>query len=59
MSFSTADEKFLKIAVQEAQDGFSEGGIPIGAALVSNSTGKVIAVGRNLRMQKFTNPPQG
>jgi len=51
MPISAEDQKFLEIAIQEAQEGFDEGGIPIGACLVSKD-GKVIAKGRNLRMQK-------
>jgi cytosine/creatinine deaminase len=51
MPISAEDQKFLDIAIKEAQEGFDEGGIPIGACLVSKD-GKVIAKGRNLRMQK-------
>jgi cytosine deaminase len=52
MPISPEDQKFLDIAIAEAQEGFDEGGIPIGACLVSKD-GKVIAKGRNLRMQKY------
>jgi creatinine deaminase len=52
MSLSAADQKFLEVAISEAQAGFDEGGIPIGACLVSKD-GKLIAKGRNLRMQKY------
>lgn len=52
MPISAEDQKFLDIAIAEAQEGFDEGGIPIGACLVSKD-GKVIAKGRNLRMQKY------
>lgn len=52
MPISSEDQKFLEIAIAEAQEGFDEGGIPIGACLVSKD-GKVIAKGRNLRMQKY------
>jgi cytosine/creatinine deaminase len=51
MGLSEQDRKFLDIAISEAQAGFDEGGIPIGACLVSKD-GKVLAKGRNLRMQK-------
>ena len=51
MPLSETDQKFLEIAISEAQAGFDEGGIPIGACLVSRD-GKLIAKGRNLRMQK-------
>jgi len=52
MSLSASDQKFLDIAISEAQKGFDEGGIPIGACLVSKD-GKLIAQGRNLRIQKY------
>lgn len=42
-------DKFMKTALHEARLGFEEGGVPIGAALVSN--GKLIATGRNRRVQ--------
>jgi cytosine deaminase len=41
---------FMKIAIEEAKLGLSEGGIPIGSILVKDS--KVIARGHNLRVQK-------
>ena len=52
MSLSEQDKKFLAVAISEAQAGFDEGGIPVGASLVSKD-GKLIAQGRNLRMQKY------
>src|SRR5271170_7270444 len=52
MHLSATDQKFLEVAISEAQAGFDEGGIPIGACLVSKN-GKLIAKGRNLRMQKY------
>jgi cytosine deaminase len=52
MPLSAEDQKFLDIAISEAQTGFDEGGVPIGACLVSKD-GKLIAKGRNLRMQKL------
>jgi hypothetical protein len=52
MALSATDQKFLEVAISEAQAGFDEGGIPIGACLVSKD-GKLIAKGRNLRMQKY------
>ena len=39
----------MRVALDEARQGFEEGGVPIGAALVSN--GKLIATGRNRRIQ--------
>lgn len=52
VKLSESDQKFLELAIQEAQEGFDEGGIPIGACLVSKD-GKVLATGRNLRVQKY------
>jgi cytosine/creatinine deaminase len=51
VELSERDKAFLAIAIEEAQAGFDEGGVPIGACLVSND-GKILARGRNLRMQK-------
>jgi cytosine deaminase len=41
----------LETAMQEAQYGLAEGGIPIGAALFDN-TGKLLGSGRNRRVQE-------
>lgn len=41
----------LKIAIEEARTGLSEGGIPIGAALF-DKTGKVLGRGHNRRVQE-------
>lgn len=38
-------------AVEEAKAGFDEGGVPIGACLVSKE-GKILGRGHNLRVQK-------
>jgi cytosine deaminase len=43
------DSEFLAAAVAEARTGLSEGGVPIGAALVVD--GSVVATGRNRRVQ--------
>jgi len=43
------DERFLKAAIEEARIGRTEGGIPIGAALVAD--GRVLGAGRNRRVQ--------
>ena len=45
----TAEQTFLDLAIEQAQIGWDEGGIPIGAALVRD--GEVLAVGRNRRVQ--------
>jgi cytosine deaminase len=48
---ATADDlKFLKIALEEAQLGYDEGGLPIGSVLVEN--GQVVARGHNRRVQE-------
>ena len=44
------DRKFLDAAYAEAQQGLSEGGIPIGSVLVRN--GEIIGRGHNRRVQK-------
>jgi cytosine deaminase len=41
---------FLQAAINEAQKGLNEGGIPIGSVLVHN--GKIIGRGHNRRIQK-------
>jgi len=43
-------DEFMKLAIDEAKKGESEGGIPIGSVLVKN--GKVIAQGHNKRVQQ-------
>lgn len=42
--------KFIQAAIQEAQKGLEEGGIPIGSVLVHN--GKIVGKGHNRRVQK-------
>ncbi|MEK7410783.1 MAG: nucleoside deaminase [Actinomycetota bacterium] len=49
MPTTDEDKKFLAVAIAEARLGRSEGGIPIGAALVVD--GKVLAGGHNRRVQ--------
>jgi cytosine deaminase len=49
MSSETDDRRFLQLAIEQAQEGWAEGGVPIGAALVRG--GEVLAVGRNRRVQ--------
>lgn len=51
MTAATLDDRhFLGLAVEQARIGWDEGGVPIGAALVTND-GEVLAVGRNRRVQ--------
>jgi cytosine deaminase len=44
-----SDEVFLEAAIEQARIGRSEGGVPIGAALVAD--GAVLGAGRNRRVQ--------
>jgi cytosine/creatinine deaminase len=44
------DHRFLELAKQEARAGRAEGGIPIGAVLVT-ADGRVLGAGRNRRVQ--------
>jgi cytosine deaminase len=43
-------DPFLRVAIEEAQAGLREGGIPIGAALVID--GRIVGRGRNRRVQR-------
>jgi cytosine deaminase len=43
-------DPFLKLALEEAQKGFAEGGIPIGSVLVID--GRVVGRGHNRRVQR-------
>lgn len=43
-------DKFLEAAIEEAQKGLDEGGIPIGSVLVVD--GKIVGRGHNQRVQK-------
>ncbi|WP_345783031.1 nucleoside deaminase [Coraliomargarita parva] len=44
------DSEYMQLALEEAQAGLSEGGIPIGSVLVID--GKVVGRGHNQRIQK-------
>src|SRR5438105_5002981 len=44
------DDPFMQAAIDEAQAGLDEGGIPIGSVLVAG--GKIIGRGHNRRVQK-------
>jgi len=43
------DRKFLRLALEQAQKSYAEGGVPVGAVLVKDGT--VIATGHNRRVQ--------
>lgn len=47
----TSDDLGFKAALEEAKQGFSEGGVPIGACLVDKD-GKILGRGHNMRVQK-------
>lgn len=47
----SANDQGFKAAVEEAQKGYDEGGVPIGACLVAKD-GKMLGRGHNLRVQK-------
>ncbi|KAK0464522.1 cytosine deaminase [Desarmillaria tabescens] len=49
---SDRDLMGMQHAINQAIIGFAEGGIPIGAALIDDESGEVIAVGRNRRVQQ-------
>jgi cytosine/creatinine deaminase len=55
MAIATADkkkfERMLDVALEEARAGLAEGGIPVGAALFTQS-GKLVSRGRNRRVQQ-------
>lgn len=42
-------QRFIRAAFEQARKSYNEGGLPIGAVMVENST--VIAVGHNRRVQ--------
>jgi cytosine deaminase len=44
-------ESMLKVALEEARHGFTEGGIPIGAAMFTHD-GKLVSRGHNRRVQQ-------
>lgn len=47
----SAEDAGFQAALHEARQGGSEGGVPIGAALVS-AEGKILGQGHNMRIQK-------
>jgi creatinine deaminase len=46
----SVDRAFLEVAIEQAQIGRDEGGVPIGAALVAD--GRVLGAGHNRRVQQ-------
>ncbi|MDE2489924.1 MAG: nucleoside deaminase [Elusimicrobia bacterium] len=45
-----SDEELVRAAYEEALKGYEEGGLPIGSVL-ADAAGKIVARGRNLRVQ--------
>ena len=43
------DHRFMRLALEEAQRGYDEGGVPVGSVLVES--GRIVARGRNRRVQ--------
>ena len=50
MSLSQTDQRFLRLAYEEALGGYNEGGCPIGSVLAQGD--ELIAQGRNQRVQQ-------
>lgn len=48
---SPLDRTGIQAAFEQARKSYFEGGIPIGAALVSNSSYEILGVGHNQRVQ--------
>jgi creatinine deaminase len=44
------DHRFMRVALEEAQRGYDEGGVPVGSVLVES--GRLVARGRNRRVQE-------
>ncbi|MBO5511568.1 MAG: nucleoside deaminase [Clostridia bacterium] len=47
--FSELDEGMMRVALEEARRAAEDGDVPVGAALISNATGEILAKGRNTR----------
>lgn len=47
--FTAKDEEYMRIALNEAVRAGEAGDVPVGAVLVQNVTGKILARGRNTR----------
>jgi cytosine/creatinine deaminase len=51
MPLSELDREGFRVALEQARKSYSEGGVPIGAALLDNSSHKVLGSGHNQRIQ--------
>lgn len=47
--FTARDEAYMRIALEEAAYAGNAGDVPVGAVLVQNATGEILARGRNTR----------
>lgn len=47
--FTERDEAMMRLAMEEAAAAEAEGDVPVGAVLVSDATGEILARGRNTR----------
>jgi len=50
MKIAMSDEKMLAVAIEQAQIGLAEGGVPVGGAIF-NLEGKLLGAGRNRMVQ--------
>lgn len=50
MKATGQDLEFLRLAYQQALEGYRQGGVPVGAVMVKN--GEIIAAGKNKRVQE-------
>lgn len=48
-TFTKTDESFMRMALEEARRAAEDGDVPVGAVLVQNGTGEILAHGRNTR----------
>ena len=49
ISFSEKDTAYMRIALEEARSAAEAGAVPVGAVLIENATGAILARGRNTR----------
>jgi tRNA(adenine34) deaminase len=47
--FTEFDERMMRIALLEAHSAAEDGDVPVGAVLIQNATGEILAKGRNTR----------
>lgn len=48
-AFTEYDERMMRIALQEAHRAAEDGDVPVGAVLIQNATGAILAKGHNTR----------